>query len=331
MWFSGSTQPEPRGRRGLLLALALLATLGGSGCDVGFVDPNPPELVALTRTQRLTLQDEPVVYMVVLDLHLPDGAECTRVRDRLLTTVQQSFSPPGRSAFALTTQDVSPGCQQESGRRLDVERYAAELAMAESYFADRAVRPILVYFNNVDLPMDMSLLSDLAGLRDEAIARGAPEPLYWGMGFPSTLSALTFDETFAWTFSADPGLTDGLVTAAEKQLPLVTNVAFGAALPLLEPHELQWAIAFKGCRVTERVVGVNAALTGEAVVVDPSAPPTYRIEGLTFVPLQRSRAKEEEVTFKLEVCRANCDRLYALPEGLQSWSKLPFCFLGENR
>src|SRR3954467_9832325 len=116
MWFSRTSKQDRLGPLGVVCALVITALCA---CDTGFVDPTPPELVLLTRSQELKLQNEPVVYGLVLDLDFPDGQECVRTRERLIASAQTAFAAADRASFQLTLQDLSPGCQQTSTRRFD--------------------------------------------------------------------------------------------------------------------------------------------------------------------------------------------------------------------
>jgi hypothetical protein len=333
MNFSGSTS-NPGGHTPLRPTMVLLAlAFALAGCDTGFVDPNPPELVTLTRTQEIALQEEPTVYGIVLDLHFSDGAECVRTREQIVSTVQTAFAPPDRRypAVRLTLQDLAPGCQQSPNRRLDVAQLEAEVEAARQRFPDRVVRPILLYFNNVNLPLPADLIADFEAARAQLAEQGDAEPFLWALTTDDVFSSVHFDESFSWTFSTDTTLLAGLTGAAQKQLPMVSHVPLPASLPLFDEDELEWAAEVKGCRVNPRVHGVNVELQGTANEVDPSSPPTYRIEGLSLVPLPKNRISAEVITFDLEVCLRNCDRLYVLPHGLEVWRANPFCFLGENR
>ncbi len=87
----------------------------------------------------------------------------------------------------------------------------------------------------------------------------------------------------------------------------------------------------KGCSVSPRVVPLNVDLGGRAVEVSAANPPAYRIDGLLTVPTPRTRAREEQVAFSVEVCQQHCERYYPLPQTLEIWRDQPFCFLGVTR
>ncbi|HET9451924.1 MAG TPA: hypothetical protein VFO83_13630, partial [Aggregicoccus sp.] len=143
--------------RSALCALALLAA-SGLGCEGRFVDPYPAELERLPRSHVIPVQPAPVVYGLIFDLYLADAAECERVHQKLSAAMRAAMLPPGREGMELTAQDLSPGCSVPPGsRRFDTAAYNAAYAAAQQRFGENRVRPLLIYFNNLALPMSESL------------------------------------------------------------------------------------------------------------------------------------------------------------------------------
>lgn len=310
-----------------LITLSVIG-LGTSGCETRFVDPTPPQLVRLQKFLDVTVTEQPLVFGVILDLHLPDSGECARARDRLLATVRSTMASAAPQLAELAMIDLSPGCQQPSDRRIDFAAYNSELTSAQNRFPRKPVRPLLLYFNNIDLPLGTGLLNDFERFRVEAFLKGQPLPLIWGTAMPRTLqSGVAFDATFPWTFTTDPSLFDGIAETASRQLPLrVANATPPEGTPLFSTEEQGWVLEFKLCGTQPRITGVNFDLSGEAVVLQPSAPPRVKL-ALPEGPVLRTEVEAERITFTIEACRQDCGRLYPTRSGSVVWNETYGCLL----
>jgi hypothetical protein len=307
------------------LVVALVLVLG---CEARFVDPHPPELSLLSREQTLKVVDAPTVYGLIFDLHLPDASECARIKSRLTETFRATLLPPGRPGLELAAQELSPGCVQPSSREVSLSIYESQLSLAESRFGAGRVRPLLIYFNNVELPPPSGLQSSLRALR----ARSVGAPLLWALSTPDAIQGLTFEQKAAWTYSADPGLTGPLEQQARTKLPLVQLEQPPVdGFALFSSQELTWVREFKGCTRLPSLSGANFTYGPQAVRVDPARPPRIQLANtLTQGPLPRDgKLQPLVVRFEIEVCRAWCERLYdAPPDGeLVVWNTTSRCLL----
>jgi hypothetical protein len=311
---------------GTHLVLALLLVL--AGCESQFVDPHPPELSLLSREQVVKVVDAPVVYGLVFDLHLPDATECTRVKARLTQAFRATLLPAGRVGQELSAQDLSPGCYQTNTRRMNLSTYDQQFREAEARFGVGRVKPVLLYFNNVELPPSSGLQADFSSLRFRSSA-----PLLWALATPDALQGLTTDQSAPWTYSADPALTTRLEEAARTQFPLVLLEQPPAdGFPLFTPQELASVREFKGCSYVNNVTGLNFVYGTKTVQVDTASPPRFQVKVPPQQgPVARTASTLKPVTahFEVEVCRANCERLYsAPPDGeLIPWALTPRCLL----
>jgi hypothetical protein len=308
-----------------VLALVLVLV----GCESHFVDPTPPEISLLSREQVVKVVDAPLVYGLVFDLNLPDATECNRTKARLTERFRAALLPAGRVGQEMPAQDLSPGCVQMNTRRLNLSAYDEQVRAAEARFGVGRVRPVLLYFNNVELPPSGGLQSDFFAIRN----RSSGVPLLWALSTPEAVQGLSFDQTSAWTYSSDPGLTTKLEETARTQLPLIQQEQLPAdGYPLFTAQELAWVLEFKGCTRVTALTGTNFTYGLQTVRVDKARPPRFQLKLPPQPPgpaPRTSTLKPLTFRFDLEVCRAHCERLYSEPPDgeLVAWSTTPRCLL----
>ena len=228
----------------------------------------------------------------------------------------------------MAPQDLSPGCMQPGSREVSISAYESQLRAAEGRFGAGRVRPLLLYFNNVELPPPAGLQSSLLSLR----SRPTGAPLLWALSTPEAIQGITFEQKAPWTYSAEPGLTASLETLARAQFPLVQHEQPPVdGSPLFSSQELTWVREFKGCTSLASLSGANFTYGPQAVRVDPARPPRIRVGSSSAqVPQPRDgKLQPLVVRFELEACRAWCERLYdAPPDGeLVVWNTTSRCLL----
>ena len=316
--------------------LGMLACVGAllAGCESDFVDPHPPELELLQREQTVAIQDVPLVYGILFDLNLPDASECARIKSRLQSTLRTALLPSGRQGMEMAVQDLSPDCRQERERMLLFSDYEAGLREAERRFGAGRIKPVLFYFNNVNLRLPQLLQSQLNLLRSWS----SGPALVWALTTPEVQQGLGFDHASTWTYSADPRLTASLEEAARAQLPLLQlETPPMEGYPLFTPQELRSVREFKGCAVPPNLKGIGFTYGKQTVKVDPARPPRIQVILTTTTPPpvpQTQKPAAQTLRFSMEVCRANCDRLYPTPpdDELLVWNTTPRCALqGDSR
>ncbi|WNG20968.1 hypothetical protein [Cystobacter fuscus] len=305
--------------------MALLGALLG-GCETYFVDPYPPELSTLPREQVVKAQDVPLVYGLIFDLHVPNAAECTRVKQQLTAAFRTALLPPGRKGMELSPWELSPGCVQSSFRSYPYSQYADQLRQAEELFGRGRIKPVLLYFNNVELPLPSSLREDFINLQNG----GSNPPHVWALTTPEVLSNTRFTQSAPWTYSTDPRLTARLEELARVQLPFIQFEQPPAeGFALFTPKELSGVREFKGCTRPSGLDGVNFVYGPQSVPVNAAQPPRFQVTVPQQEPVPRNQKLEPlSFRFTLEVCREDCERFFSTPEGeLLAWNATPRCFL----
>ncbi len=322
---------ECRRSPGRVLGVLALGVLGLTACESYFVDPHPPELEQLKREQVLGAQDAPLVYGLLFDLNIPDATECTRVRNHLRNTLRAALLPSGRTGMELSPQDLSPNCQQSTNRQLNLNAHGAEVNTAVQRYGTARVKPVMFYFNNVNLPLPPILQSQLGAMRSWSTGPA----LLWSLATPEAQQGLGADFAALWTFSTDPRLTAGLEEAARNQLPLVQlEQPSETGYPLFSSQELASVREFKGCAAPSVLSGIDFVYGKQAVKVEPTKPPRIRLTlTVPSAPVSRTqKPPSQTLRYTLEVCRANCDRLYPLPPDGEPrvWNQTPGCMLTES-
>jgi len=318
----------PAGSRHVVRVLgAVLGAVLAAGCEARFVDPYPADLVLLPRELVVKVEDAPMVYGLVFDLNLPDATECSRVKARLTSTLRAALLPSGRTGLEMVAQDLSPGCVQTGSRRLSLTAYDQQLRQAETRYGAGRVRPLLLYFNNVELPPPYLLQSDFLTLKNQ----GTNAPVMWALGPNKATQGMGFDLIRPWTYNGDPRLTSQLEDAARTQFPLVQYPQPPVeGFPLFTAEELSWALQFKGCTRASTLSGVNFTYGPQATVVSRATPPRMRITlPAQQPPRPRNQLTDMVTRFEVEVCRDNCERTFEPPPDGQPvvWNKTPACLL----
>jgi hypothetical protein len=228
----------------------------------------------------------------------------------------------------MQEQDLSPGCVQLNNRQFSSITYEQQLRAAETRYGTGRVKPLLLYFNNVELPASPGVQSTFNVLR----GRTSGAPLLWALATPEAMQGIIFDKTASWTYSTDPGLTTALEGMARTQLPLLhLEQPPVEGYPLFTPQELTWVLEFKACTFNNSLSGTNFTYGPQTVRLDASRPPRLRVS----IPPQQAPVPRDGklqplvIRYELEVCRAYCDRLFepSPHEEAVIWNTTPRCLL----
>lgn len=298
-----------------------------TGCGVDFVDLHPPQLTREVRTVTAGIVSEPVVFDIILDLDLGDPSACASASANLEQAARTAFLARDSQAFELPEQILSPGCQQAEDRTFDADPvFEAIESLATPPGA--AIRPVFVYFNNIDLPLPAALAGAFSELQQRTLDfKPSQGPPIWAVASPSVTSSFEFDESLVWTYSGDPALTDRLVQVATADLPFISRKLHSLdAIPLF-PGTTGDALAFKVCSSTD--VRAAFALDGSAVTLAPGNPPVFFVATPDVFAVLPWQYTDETLSLSTEVCSGHCDQ-YAIDAARGSgglWSSTAGCFL----
>jgi hypothetical protein len=297
------------------------------------VDPNPPVLQRLDRTWSPPIENAPVVYALMLDLHLSLGSDCAGTKAQVASRVRSTLITPTTPGLELPLLDISPGCRQAPDRHFDPNALDVAIQGAERTYGSRHVRVLLVYVNNINLTVPETLQSDFAGLRILMAGRGAPLPIGWamavGVGQDNTLFARFVD----WRYAGDPAMFSALAGVAAVELPFQ---ALGQSppngVPLFTPQEAAPILEFKVCTSGDtRITPTGFQFDGKARRLDPAHLPTFSFAAPDAPPVMRSAFVTQPIRFSVEACTANCDHFARLQDGTVAiWDRRVGCILTEG-
>jgi hypothetical protein len=292
---------------------------------VKFVDSHPPDLFHSANEYRTSPAAEPIVWMPVLDLFVETGANCQEAKSWTLETIRAAMAVEGAPRLELAAQDVSPSCNQPPRRAVDAVAAVAAFRSAERSFPAGHVRGIVVYANNIDLPVPATLSDSLTAMRIAELPR-----LFWAAARKQATDQLKPDQSVGWTYTGDGAIQKALASVASADLPLQSDAQTQSGWqPLLPAAQLSRARQIKACSVPAPAVLQGATSDGTAVAIDQGQPPTYSVQFKPRIASPRSQftPAQQSVVLQVEVCSANCDRfLYYRPDDPPSrWNQTRGC------
>jgi hypothetical protein len=312
-----------------LAAIAALAALW-LACPAGFVDPNPPVLQRVERLWSPPIENEPVVYALLFDLHLARGLDCAGTKARIAAQVRSLLITPGAPGLELPLVDISPTCRQAPDRHFDPGALDAAIQGAERTYGSRHVRALLVYVNDIDLLVPESLQSDFAGLRILIANRGAPLPVTWALTLGRGKDATLFQRMVDWRSSTDPGMFTALAALAGVELPMEAVASSPpGGVPLFTAQEAAGVVEYKACgSLDPRIIPAGFQFDGRARRLDLASPPSFSFTPPDAPPVMRGGFAITPVHFFLETCTASCDHFTRLNDGsVVLWDRTSGCTL----
>jgi hypothetical protein len=198
--------------RRTLLALLI------AGCgEVHFVEPDPPRLFRTKARFTSSAVEEPLVWVAVLNLFIENAADCAWAKQETLSALRAAFAGAGGAQLELAAQDLSPDCRQRS-QSLNVDGIDAAFAAAQQAFPTAHLRPLIVYVDDIDLPLARTLVVQMGFLR--RLRNGSIGSLLWAVSLEVVSNQLVPNRALAWRYAGDPSLRDRLAALVAADLPL---------------------------------------------------------------------------------------------------------------
>src|SRR5947207_10029988 len=185
--------------RSVAVAAALLCA-----CGAELIEPNPPHLSRMRNGYRASSVAEPVLWLVISDIYLEHDEDCASAVAWLEDVVRSSIPSTAPAALELTAIQVSP-CTQPNTRTIDAAAIDANLREGAARFPGRAVRPLLIYANNILLNVPGQIATALQSIRQLSVNRGALEPRVWVL-VGRNIGVPTADRVLNWTYAGDPAI-----------------------------------------------------------------------------------------------------------------------------
>jgi hypothetical protein len=301
-----------------LSPLALL--LIGCGA-VYFTEPNHPVLFRSKAQYSTATVAEPVVWMPILDLFAENGGSCPDARAWTLATINAAIVGAGGSGLELAGADLSPTCAQQPDRTLDLPSLRQQIATAVAQFPAAHVRAVIVYANDIALPIPNQVLDALLSLRSQGFL--------WTLALAPVTGQLTPDQQVPWTYTYDPALAQQLAQVATAQLPLQSDANSDSGfLPILGSGDLPRARETKLCSASAGVIVAGIPADGSSAPVDAHAPPLFEARFAQQVAVPRSQSSIQHAEVEVESCAANCDRYFSASlDDLRRWNTTRGCLL----
>lgn len=309
------------------LAIALCAC-GGTL----FVDPTPPRLRKVTAQYTTSAVAEPLVFLPMLDLYIEEPGSCAPAKSFLLDALLSALE--GTVHLQLSTQDLAPECTQREEVRLDVDGIVAVVKAVSAVNPAAHVRPVLIYANNVALPLPQRRSQELAALSAKLLAQQGMPPVLWLVSSKAISLQLPADGATDWTYAGDPAMATAMRAFAQQALPLQTELGtVSPSEPLVNGADLATARQAKLCVADPAATVTGLAAPGVASPIDRANPPRWQIS----LPPQAAALKHlfslHTVIAKVELCDGHCDRYYRIdPDQLQhGWDVTKGCLLPGTR
>ncbi len=301
------------------LAAAVLLSCGGD-----FVEPNPPALEWLDQRRVVQTRFEPVVLAVVVDLSIRDEESCAEVIAALRDVHREAATEPVRNALMVPPVVLTPGCEQTRDRRLP-ESLREELERAVAELPGHEVRPVVLYVNNLDVPLSSGLAADLKALR-QPLSNGQA-PVLWGVVLPAVEAQLDLEILHPWTWARDPALLPAIRDGLDARLPPWSEEPL-ERVDLLPADVRARAHAVKVCDHSSALSAGSVPVDGSAVSLEEVGDPYLSVGG---PPRERARigplTPPRELTWRVEVCGGHCDRTVRGEHGALGprWSRSVGC------
>jgi hypothetical protein len=302
-----------------------------------------PEVVTAQQVLSPAIETSPIIYQVILDLHIPLDDRCAEAAATIDSLTAKYMKGGSAAVRKLPTIDLSPGCKQSNDRTVAAAQIADVVKQTVTTFTEVHHQYHFMYFNNLDGPLPPKLTQSL---KDLFAALAGPPPgqqlltIPWLFSRPTTaLSDLPwrFDAEQPWTTYDDPTFEPQLYNYATGTLPFRTQLhRADVPVPLLSPHDVETHAGkrIKICSASPEILPVSAAGPYPIPIFEPSweittaDPPAYLV-GLPeqiVVPSNMFVASQARVNY--QICTRYCeDHGYVTQagNGETSWLSSSLC------
>jgi hypothetical protein len=255
----------------------------------------------------------PLVYLPLFDLEISSSARCTEAEGLIDSAVMDSALAIGGDILRIDPLRIAESsgvpCRQDPERRLDAPSLAARIdAALDMALPGRRVRVLLVYANNLALPLPSGLVGDIAALEASFSPMSSPDRqiALFAIAPSGPSMQLSPDLQIAFGATEETAFKDAIAGALSGLWPFktllhtdqtVVPLSAGAAAPFL---------LYKVCDANGQVhpLGVSS---GEAFV-PPALGPAYTVSLPAQVLVPSMTFVVPSVQVNWEGCSALCDR-----------------------
>jgi hypothetical protein len=308
--------------RSIAIAAALLCA-----CGADLIEPNPPRLARMHSDYRASFVAEPALWLVISDIYLEHDEDCASAVAWLSGAVRNSIPSTAAGTLELTAIQVSP-CTQPNTRTIDPVAIDAALRDGAARFPNRAVRPLLIYANNILLNVPGQIATALQTVRQLSVSRGALEPRLW-IVVARNISVPSADRVLNWTYAGDPTVAQQLAQSATDELPFMSDADVVSPALALFASGPPGVRSFKVCAMDDGIQALDFAADGTAVSFDATHPPHYRVTLHARQAVPHAQFQPLSVGLETEACFDHCDRYLGVDAPVR-WLAQPGCMLGRS-
>jgi len=266
----------------------------------------------------------------VLNLFIEGAADCSSAKQDTLRALRSAFARAGGQQLEIAAQDLSPGCRERGQMALDVNAIGAAFSAAQQALPAAHVRPVIVYVDDIDLPVPSGTL---AGMFSARATLPQLRPVVWSVSFASVAAQLAADQNAAWTYAGDPELAKRVGALVDSQLPFrSTATPTSGPVALLDAAELDVTREFKLCAASPQAMAGTYPEPGATQRLDRAHPPTIVFVIPQSIAVPKSSYANVTVEASVEGCTGNCERYFIREPGADPlrWDEMRRCALGNR-
>jgi hypothetical protein len=264
------------------------------------------------------------LWLVISDIYLEHDEDCASAVAWLERVVRAAIPSTAAGTLELPSIQVSP-CTQPNTRTIDAVAIDAALRDGAARFTGRAVRPLLIYANNILLNVPGQIAAALQSIRQLSVNRGALEPRVWVL-VPKNISIPTANRVLNWTYAGDPAIAQQLAQTAADELPFMSDSDVVSPALSLFASGPPGVRSFKICAMDEGVQALDFPADGTAVTFDVADPPHYRVTFHARYAVPHGQFQPLSAGLEAETCFDHCDRY--LDDPPVRWLSRTGCFPG---